>query len=183
MTFRLSAVCAFLIVAVMAVAPVSASAGSSPVVLTVIGNIEKSNRGARNDFSDAYLKFREKSFDKAYEFSLDDLSRLPQIKVSADSKSWPKQVTLTGPRLVDVLNAAGVSAKPVALTGLDGYEIELTTEQLAGREWILALSADGRPLAVGGHGPLWLVHDTNGEKVGEDVEANWVWAVFAITVQ
>ena len=67
-------------------------------------------------------------------------------------------VTFTGPLLAEILKLAGAVPKGIRLMALDGYAVELDAEALAGRTWILALTADGRPLALGGLGPAWLMH-------------------------
>jgi hypothetical protein len=155
---------------------------SSQPILTITGNIGEANRPALDEFNDAYLKFRDKNFSKAYEFTLPDVLALPQKTISAQAEKWPGPVELTGPSFADVLTAAGALAGPVTVTALDGYSITYTPEEIAAQEWILAWKANGKPLSIGGRGPLWLIHPSGATPAPDDVEARWIWSVFVIEV-
>ena len=157
-------------------------AGTGQAILTVTGDIGEANRPAFNAFADAYLNYREKSFEKAYEFTLASLQALPQKTITAQAEKWPDPVELTGPPLADVLTAAGASANAVTITAMDGYSITDTPEEIAAQDWILALKANGKPLSIGGRGPLWLIHPSGSTPAPDDVEARWIWSVFVIEV-
>ncbi|MCH1554991.1 MAG: hypothetical protein L7T26_02080, partial [Pseudomonadales bacterium] len=75
--------------------------------------------------------------------------------VSARIKAapWPKSVTLEGPRLRDVLAAAGWTGRQITTVALDGFAVEISVDDVAAHDWILALKADGDYLSVGGRGP------------------------------
>ena len=180
-TFSLASTVLLAALATALTGPVSAQdAASGQPILTIAGNIAEANRPAFNEFNDAYLKFREKSFDKAYEFTLESLQALPQKTITAQAEKWPGPVELTGPSLVDVMAAAGASAGAVNVTALDGYAITYPAEEIAAHDWILAWSANGKPLSIGGRGPLWLIHSSGGTPAADDVEARWIWSVFVI---
>ena len=164
------------------------SAGSAlaqgPTLLTVTGDIGGGNRGASNSFDDAFLSFRERAFDEAFVFDRAALEALPQISLSARADTWPRTVEARGPRLVDVLSAAGVSqSASISLMALDGYSVVLGPEERASGDWILAIDAEGEPLGLGGRGPAWLLQDTGGEVVTAEREALWIWSVFLIEVE
>jgi hypothetical protein len=38
-------------------------------------------------------------------------------------------------------------------------------------------------LSIGGRGPVWLIHGTDGKAVSQDVEATWVWALYLMEVK
>ncbi|WP_367715440.1 hypothetical protein AB2N04_15770 [Nitratireductor sp. GISD-1A_MAKvit] len=120
-----------------------------------------------------------------YSLNWDALAALPQktIKVNADTEDWPRTLTMEGPLLDDVLDLAGVSGDTLTLYALDGFGLTMDAEKRASREWVLAMKLDGKPLGLGGFGPLWLVYDTNGEKVPEEEERSWVWSVFHIEAE
>lgn len=156
-----------------------------PTLLTITGKITKTNRAAFSEFDDAFLKSKEESFTKAFAFTRSALEQLPQQNVQARVKSWPKDVRATGPRLSDVLKAVGVTTSTkISLVALDGYTVELEAQDLTSTDWVLAITADGKPLGVGGRGPAWLLHDTttSGPATEAD-EAKWVWSVFLIKVE
>ena len=178
------------LLAAMVFALVVIVAGRNPVMaaepaqLTVIGKIENSNRSGFDEFADVFFKFREKEFSKAFEFTYSDLAALPQVTVSAKAEKWPAEVQATGPRLADVLKAAGASPEAkLGLVALDGYTIELETADRRAQDWVLAIAYNGKPLGLGGRGPVWLLHDTGGGVVSSDAEGQWVWSVFVIEVE
>ncbi|WP_295810372.1 hypothetical protein [uncultured Nitratireductor sp.] len=154
-------------------------------ILTVSGAVGKTNREAIDPFFDGFLKFHDKTFDKAYTFNWDALATLPQktVKVNADTEDWPRTLTMQGPLLEDVLAAADADGKAVTLYALDGFGLTMDAAKLASRDWILAMKIDDEPLGIGGFGPLWLVYDTGGRKVPEEEERSWVWSVFHIEVE
>lgn len=178
-TLLRSVVLGLLLPILLAAAAVPAMA-EEPVVLTVVGNISRSNRGPIDEFADAMLKAGDREFDKAFAFTRADLLALPQQDVTANAAEWPGAVELSGPLLRDVLAAAGAAGDMPAFVALDGYTIEFEPGEMASREWVLAVAMNGEPLAIGGRGPVWLVHDTKGERVSADAEARWVYAIFLI---
>jgi len=180
-TFSLAATALLAALATASTGPVSAQdAAAGQPILTITGNIAEANRPAFDEFTDAYLNFREKSFDKGYEFTLDSLQALPQKTITAQAEKWPGPVELTGPSLADVLTAVGASAGAVTVTALDGYAITYTAGEIAAQDWILAWQANGKPLSIGGRGPLWLIHPSGATLAPDDVEARWIWSVFFI---
>ncbi len=180
-TFSLAAAALLAALATAATGPASAQdAAAGQPILTVAGNISRTNRPAFDAFHDAYLKFREKSFNSAHEFTLESLQALPQKTITAQAAGWPGPVELTGPSLSDVLAQAGAADKPVTVTALDGYAITYTSAEIVSRDWILAWQANGKPLSIGGRGPLWLIHASGDAPAPDDVEARWIWSVFVI---
>lgn len=162
----------------------SATAEPEPPVLTITGEVAHPNRGALDPFHDAFMSHKDKTFTKAFAFTRPSLATLPQIKVSTNVETWPGKVELEGPRLSDALAAAGVAADATIIaTALDGYNVELTPETRSAHDWILAINANGAPLSIGGRGPVWLIHGTDGKAVSQDVEATWVWALYLLEVK
>ena len=156
----------------------------SPVILTITGDIKDANRSRSDAFKDGFLTYHEKAFDRAFEVTRADLEALPQLEITADGepKSWAKPVRLKGPLLADVLALAQVKGQTITLVALDGYAAELDVAAQSANTWILAHSMDGKPLAIGGRGPLWLARDTGDAKASEEELAKWVWSVFFIEV-
>lgn len=162
----------------------SASAQQDAPVLTIAGQISHQNRGALDPFRDAFLSHKDKTFTKAFAFTRPALESLSQTKISTNVEGWPGKVELEGPRLLDALAKAGVAADAtIVATALDGYNVELTPEARGAHDWILAINADGAPLSIGGRGPVWLIHGTDGKAVSQEVEATWVWALYLLEVK
>ncbi len=172
---------AFATLAFQPIAAVSQTNGQGPTMVTVTGAVGKTNREAFDRFADAFIGFRDKRFERAFSFNRTALRALPQIEITAKVESWPRTVSARGPRLADVLATAGV-AKDAAITvvAFDGYEVTLTPQERTVQDWVLAIEADGQPLAIGGRGPAWLMYDAGGTTLPEEAEANWVWSIFLI---
>ncbi len=161
-----------------------AALADGPAQLTVIGKVDNTNRSGFEPLSDAFFKFREMEFSRAFEFTYADLAALPQMTVKAKAEAWPGPVSATGPALGDVMRAAGVASDAkLSVVALDGYTIELEAADRKAHNWILAIAADGKPIGIGGRGPGWLIHDTAGKTVNSDVEGRWVWSVFVIAAE
>lgn len=162
-------------------APLAAQEGTG-TVLTVTGDIANTNRGRFDQFHDGFLNYHGKTFEKAYEFDRAALAALPQQSITANAEPWSKAVEMSGPRLADVLAAAGATGKPITVYAMDGYGAGMTVDQIAARDWVLAMNADGKPLGIGGRGPLWLAYDTGSGKATAEEEGAWVWSAFHIEV-
>lgn len=164
--------------------PSIARADSESPVLTIAGEVAKPNRGALDPFRDAFMMHKDKTFTQAFAFTRSALAALPQTKISTNVEGWPQKVELEGPTLRDALAAAGVADNAAILaTALDGYNVDVTPEMRASHDWILAITADGAPLSIGGRGPVWLIHGTDGKPVSQEIEATWVWALYLIEVK
>lgn len=158
--------------------------GDEAAVLTVIGAVSKTNRGAFDTFHDAFFKYHDRTFERAFAFDRNALGALPQATVTARAEGWSAAVRATGPRLKDVLAAAGVAeTATVTAFALDGYGVEFTPAERAAHDWILAIDINGTPLGLGGRGPAWVLYDTGaGVATGAEEEA-WVWSVFLLSAE
>ena len=154
------------------------------VVLTVTGNIGATNRGPYDDFEDGFFKHHERKFDKAASFDLAMLEGLGMHEVTVAYSGWPKAFRFEGPRLKDVLAAAGASGRDVSVLALDGYAEEISAADLDAYDWILAVKRDGRYLDIGQHGPTWIVYARrDGKAISAEDEQRWPWAAFLIEVK
>lgn len=156
---------------------------SGTVVLTIGGAVSQGNRAPSNKFDDAFLSSHEYSFAKAAAFDVAMLEKLGTVTTKIKAAPWPKAVTLEGPRLRDVLAAAGWTGTTITTVALDGFAVEISAADVAARDWILALKADGAYLSIGGHGPVWLVYEVAGGDATVEDESRWPWAVFYINAE
>lgn len=162
--------------------PTWADAAADPVILTVTGNVAHPNRGPVDPFADAVFDHLGVSFDKGVTMTLAQLEALPQKTVTAQYPGWPHPVTATGPSLVDVLKAAGAEGQKIIVQAADGYSPEFTGADVAQDKMILAVSADGKPLAMGGRGPLWLFGPP-GSFSGQEADEGFAFEVIRIDAQ
>ncbi len=178
-------------------APAAARA-RGPALLTITGAVGKVNRGPFDPLRDQMMHKQKLTFDKAYTFDFAALSALPAVTIAPTLEYDAKAHTLRGPALLDVLKAAGVAAGDASgdapganiklvLRAVDGYAASITLAQARARRFILATHLDGAPMALGGLGPLWAIHDADrlpeiaakplGERFGD-----CPWALYHIEV-
>ncbi|MGX6648586.1 hypothetical protein ACWCOP_11670 [Maricaulaceae bacterium MS644] len=163
------------IIALLAACTPPAEPVSGPVLITVFhgdGEMTPEPLGLYNTWSLA---------GPATALTAADLAALPQSVIEtgyplgADASRW------SGPRLSLLLHEIGAPGAGARLTAVDGYQVEVTAEDLAAHEPILALRRDGEPLAIGGLGPAILIWPRDTDAALADLSDNqWPWAVFAV---
>jgi len=174
-------------IAAQAAAPVA----RGPALLTVTGAIGPGNRGPLNPVLDQMMYKQQLKFDKAYSFDHAALLQLPAQTIRPTLEYDGKPHTLRGPLLVDVLVQAGarLGEKTVlVLRAVDGYNVELPLAQARSRRFIVATHIDGKPMGLGGLGPLWAVYDADRVPAMAALPlpqrfAACPWALYHIAVQ
>jgi hypothetical protein len=139
-------------------------ASSGPILLTVSGLIGAGNRGALDPALDQLMAKQKISFSKAHAFDFAMLTSMTAVTIKPTLEYDNKQHTLRGPLLMDVLKASGVKTTEktaLLLRAIDGYAALLPAAEVMTRRFILATHLDGRPMALGGLGPLWAVFDAD----------------------
>lgn len=180
----LAALLAVFLMGPLQAAAAGLAAPEGAVVVTVAGNIENSNRGPFDPAQDLFLKYHEVSFDKAAAFDAAMLEALGLHEVTVAVPEWPAPVRIAGPRLRDLVAAVGGQGQTVSLLALDGYASEVSWDDLQALDWIVGLKADGRPLALGQRGPLWVVYGApDGRALTAEDELRWPWATFYIEIR
>ncbi len=162
-----------------------------PTLLTITGDIARSNRGAFDPAMDQMMAKHKIRFDKAWTFDFATLAALPATRIKPTLEYDGKPHALAGPLLVDVLKIAGVptaATTAVLLRAVDGYAVRPTLGDVAQYRFILATHVDGSPLPLGGLGPLWAVYDADriAEMAARPLAARFglcPWATYHIDVQ
>lgn len=139
------------------------STAAGPVLLTVSGLIGTGNRGAL-DRLDPMMAKQGIAFGKAHAFDFAALVSLPAITIQPTLEYDQLRHALKGPLLAEVMTACG--ARPTDRTSLhlravDGYAAVVPWPEIVRRRFIVATHLDGRPMALGGLGPLWAVYDAD----------------------
>jgi len=176
------AVIALIMSVAMAIADIK-PAPEGPVILTISGDIGHTNRGASHPKRDGFFAYHEIEFTKALSLDLAALEEFPQHKIICQPPQYDNSATFQGARLIDVLKALGAQNVSIKTRALDGFAVELASQQIAAKDWILATRADGKPFGIGDKGPVWLMHTPSTQKVPEAEEQGWPWAVFYIEVK
>ena len=148
----------------LAQAPAGARALSSPALLTVTGAISKPNRGPVDLALDQMMAKQKIIFDKAHAFDFAALHALPAVTIKPTLEYDNTVHTLKGPLLADVLKAAGAAPADgvkLQMRAVDGYSPTITVADARKYRFIVATHLDGKPMALGGLGPLWAVYDAD----------------------
>lgn len=155
-----------------------------PVLLTVTGAVENTNRGGLDPDQDKLFIFNDVAFENAMEFSVTSLAGLPQATIRTDFPKGEAVVEFTGPLLADVLTAAGARGNTVTVQAMDGYAIEVPTQELIDKGAMLALSRDGKPFGIGGFGPTQIVFPRSDRpELAEMPDDWWIWQIYHIKVE
>lgn len=137
---------------------------AGPTLLTITGAITRSNRGGLDPALDQMMAKQKLAFDRAYALDFAALAALPARTIRPTLEYDGKPHTLRGPLLADVLAQAGAKprdAAKVLMRAVDGYAAVLEMRQLRAWNFIVATHLDGKPMPLGGLGPLWAVYDAD----------------------
>jgi hypothetical protein len=168
-----------------------AKAAAGPTLLTVSGAIGSGNRGPFDPVLDQLMAKQKVAFSTAQTFDFAAVVALPAVTIRPTLEYDGKQHALGGPLLLDVVKACGV--KPGEKTALfvraiDGYAAQITAADALRRRFIVATHLDGKPMALGGLGPLWTIFeadaypDTAALPLGQRF-AGCPWATYHIEVR
>jgi len=165
-------------------------AASAPVLLTICGAISRPDRGPFDPSRDVLMGKHGVTFESARTYRYADLLAMPQETIRPTLEYDARAHALSGPRLAGVLDHAGAPEHPdtpVMLRAFDGYSLATTRGELEHKGFILALSLDGTPMALGGLGPLWALFDA--DRIPEVAErplaqrfAGCPWGLYCIVV-
>jgi hypothetical protein len=168
----------------------AASATAGPPLLTLTGAVGKTNRGPFDPVLDQMMGKQKIDFKKAYAFDFAALAAMPALTIRPTIEYDRKQHELRGPLLADVLKAAGVTGDggKLATRAVDGYAPTISIADVRKYRFIVATHLDGKPMPLGGMGPLWAVYEPDkfpdmAAKSLNERFANCPWAVYHIDVQ
>ena len=168
----------------------STTHSSGPVVLTIAGAIERSNRGPTDAVIDQMMHKQNVQFERAFAFDLAALEKLPQITINPTLEYDSKPHQLRGPHLAAVLDMLGANKDAetqIVFHSVDGYMPQLSFSQLRQSGYILATHIDGQPMAIGGFGPIFAIYDA--DRIAEQAQkplnqrfALCPWGLYCIEV-
>ena len=165
-----------------------ATAAKAPALLTVTGAIAKTNRGPFDGVLDQLMAKQKLAFDKAYAFGFADLAGLAAITIKPTLEYDNRQHVLKGPLLATVLRAAGATGSRLAMRAIDGYAPAISLADAQKYRFIVATHLDGRPMPLGGLGPLWAVYEADAfpDMAAKPVDQRFAlcpWGLYHIDVQ
>lgn len=161
------------------------------MLLTVTGAGVRNNRAPLDPALDQLMKKQGVRFEKAHAFDFAAIAALPSVTIKPTLEYDAKPHTLRGPLLTDVLMAAGARADDdsrMVLRAIDGYAPAVSVADARKYRFIVATHLDGKPMSLGGLGPLWAVYDADrfadmaARPVGERF-GNCPWGLYHIDLQ
>lgn len=135
---------------------------NSPVLLTVTGAIARANRGPLDPALDQMMVKQKVTFDKARTFEFSELAAMRRSTIRPTLEYDSKRHELAGPSLVDVITSAGAAltdSTRLQMRAVDGYSPSISLADARRLGFMVATHLDGKPLPLGGLGPLWAVYE------------------------
>jgi hypothetical protein len=167
------------------------AAGAGPALLTVSGAISRPNRGPFNPALDQMMLKQNVRFERAFTLDYATLAKLPAVAIEPTLEYDARPHTLRGPLLLDVLGFAGArpaDSAQLVLRAVDGYAVTLSVEKARRQRIMVATMMDGKPMPLGGLGPLWAVADA--DRIAELASkplaqrfGQFPWALYHIEVR
>jgi hypothetical protein len=118
----------------------AATAPKGRVVLTVTGNIARTNVG------------------QSYQFDMAMIDALPRHTFTTRTPWYDKPVTFSGPRLADVMAAVGAKGVSIQATAINDYKITIPMSDALEHPVIMANRIDGKAIPVREKGPLFVIY-------------------------
>lgn len=136
------------------------------VVLTIGGNISKTNRGNLAVFDD------------------DMLRALPSTSLETTTVVTDGVGRFDGFLMRDLLNHVGAKGETVTAIALNDYVIEIPMEDFSRFDVLVATSMDGKPLLPSNKGPFWIVYPRDDHRELHDIryDYRWVWQLIRLEV-
>ncbi|MBN3753151.1 molybdopterin-dependent oxidoreductase [Paraburkholderia sp. Tr-20389] len=167
-----------------------AACAAAPAILTVSGAVKHTNRGPLDPAFDPLMAKQLVKFTSACTFDYQSIASLPTVTIRPTIEYDAKQHTLSGPLLANVLEKAGVPSAgdtKVSLRAVDGYTVLTTLDNIRAWHFIVATQMDGKPMPLGGLGPLWAIYDADNipELAAKPLKDRFVlcpWGLYQIQV-
>lgn len=106
---------------------------------------------------------------EALELTLGDLAAMPQVTIVTENEFSNGLVAYKGPLVRDVVGQlALMDFDSLRFTAANDYYVEIPTADFRNYDVILAMEADGTPLARREKGPLWLMYPITGNDALQD---------------
>jgi hypothetical protein len=147
--------------------PESLPEPAGPVILTITGDIARTNAPGKAEFDVAMLEALG-------------------VETLTTSTSWtdgPQR--FEGVPASKVLEAVGAHGETVLATALNDYAAEIPVEMFKDFPVLLALRQNGAALTVRDKGPVWIVfpRDDYPELNDPRIDIRWVWQLKSIDVR
>ena len=158
---------AFVLCAPLAYAQEPLPAPKGPPILLVSGNIEVTNS------------------ERGAEFDREMLAALGVTTIETTT-SWTDGVQVfEGVLARTVLDRVGASGETVVATALNDFVSPVPMSEIRKYNVLLAMTMNGKQMAVSDKGPIWIVYPRNDHRELQDSKYNdrWVWQLRELRVE
>jgi len=170
--------------------PPQSANSAGPTLLTVTGAIGRANRGPLDPALDQLMHKQQIQFDKGYTYDFEALLSLSPLSIQPTLEYDNRSHQLSGPSLLDVIKTTEVALSDstrLLLRAVDGYAVTISVEDVRKYRFIVATHLDGRPMPLGGLGPLYAVYDADRfpEMLAKPIDARFAlcpWGLYYIEV-
>ncbi len=140
---------------------------SGRVILSVTGEIERTNADGRADFDRAMLE------------------SIGMVELETMTPFTEGSTVFRGILARDLLRYLGATGEQVEAAAIDLYEVTIPVEDFERFDVLIALEADGKKLRVRDHGPTWIIYPWSQHKeLGKEIYSRRsIWQMNALNVQ
>ncbi len=140
---------------------------SGRVILSVSGEIERTNADDRADFDRAMLE------------------AIGMVELETVTPFTEGSTVFRGILARDLLRYLGATGSQVEAAAIDLYEVTIPIDDFEQFDVLIALEADGKQLRVRDHGPTWIIYPwSQHEELGKEIYSRRsIWQMNAIDVR
>jgi len=140
---------------------------SGRVILSVTGEIDRTNAEGRADFDRAMLE------------------AIGMVELKTMTPFTEGSTVFRGILARDLLRYLGATGSQVEAAAIDLYEVTIPIEDFEQFDVLIALEADGKKLRVRDHGPTWIIYPWSQHKeLGKEIYSRRsIWQMNTINVQ
>jgi len=95
---------------------------------------------------------------KELSLTLKQLQALPQVEITTHTRWTQGEKHFKGPLLRDVLALKTKQFKQVKAVAINGYRVDIPSQDYLNYDVILALYEGGKPLTLRTKGPIWIIY-------------------------
>lgn len=137
------------------------------VILTIDGEIKRTNAPGRAEFDRAMLE------------------ELELVSMSVETPWTEPDTVFEGVRTRELMELVGARGRWVRAGAANDYRVDIPMSDLTEHDTLLAMSRDGEPMRLRDRGPLWILYaDDDRPRVPEgELLARMVWQLTELTVR
>ena len=140
---------------------------TGPIILTITGNIERTNAPGSAEFDRTMLE------------------RLGVTRIRTSTSWTDGKPEFAGVLARDVLKAVGARGKTIKATALNDYSLDISVSEFDDYRVLFAMDMDGIELTARDKGPIWIVYprDNHSELQSANADTKWIWQLTRLEVK